>query len=194
MEVRQGHIAKGCAFSEGKNPWTWNSFLPGPGCLSPPSTQPMLPTQPSPLSFLAPADHVCATFSQHLLWPRSPRTLKGIWSTLLDICRMRTRRLLLFLWELCWSTRVETSFLPHPARPPCTHPPMLGPKCPVFGPHDSGIFMSFQIALSAHTHNAPYSSPACRAGGRQKMFDKCPHFQTFRQQSLQHLLQNKHGG
>lgn len=120
---------------------------------------------------------------------------RAIWSTLLDICHIEARAWL-FLKDPYWSTRVETSLPTSPAPPshPRTGPPMHGPRYPVFCPMIwaySGVFKLLCLHKCT-TCLAPFL-PA-EPGRQQKMFDKCPHFQRFRQQSLQHLLQNKHGG
>ena len=154
----------------------------------------LAPFAPS-LCRLAPADPACATFSQHLclLWPLSTGTLKGHLVNSRGHLPPGNRSLAPPLGDVLPHESRDSfhlSCLPSPAHAP-PHLPQ-GPTCPAFCPHDSDPFRRFLHPHKRTTRLPPL--PPARSGRRRKMFDKCPRPPSSRQQSLQHLLQNKHGG
>lgn len=86
---------------------------------------------------------------------------------------------------------MSLSMAPEP--PPPTHPcrvQRVQRPVPMIQVHSWTIIFELLYPHKRTTRPTQDSPGSFRE--TRKMFDKCPHLQSFRQQSLQHLLQNKH--
>lgn len=160
---------KGTRTPGGREPQMLNNLPSGPCCLSPQRPPPMLPTRCSPLCCLAPANHVGATSR-----PLSTRTLQGHLVNPNGYLPHGDRSPALPLGDVLEHKSRDSL---HLSCLPSTHPPLQGPKCLGFCPHDSDGFRTFLLeGLYPHTRTArlPPLWPA-EPGRWRKMLDKCPH-------------------